>query len=333
MWLVVWFFCLVAVAMAGECESPAWSGPPVIDLSLPDQHLAVLQASQEWGFFQIANHNLSSELLGNLSRVMVNFFSKPLEEKLRVKRTATNSRGFAHDELTKQIKDYKEVFDYGFGFGDTDGANQWPENAPPEFQAALHEYFQASTRLAQHVMDLVARGLGVDPTVFRDAFAKHSSFARLNYYPPLPAATAPLGKDLELGISRHTDAGALTILWQDSPGLQVYSGTKQDNQDGEWVDVRVVPGALVVNVGDMLEVWSGGRIRAAEHRVVVHPSPRHRLSVPFFFNPDYAQVMQAITGPRKFRSFTWERFRRARFAGDYADLGTESQIEDYELAE
>lgn len=329
MWLVVaaWFFGL-AVAVAGaveECDL----GPPLIDLSLPDQHSAVLQASQQWGFFQIANHNLSSELLGNLSRVMVDFFSRPLEEKLLVRRTATNSRGFAHDELTKQRKDFKEVFDYGFGFGDADGVNQWPHNAPPEFQAALREYFAASTRLARHIMDLIAKGLGVDPVVFRSAFAKHSSFARLNYYPPLPSSPS-LEKE-ELGISRHTDAGALTILWQDSPGLQVYSGTKQDNLDGEWVDVRVVPGALVVNVGDMLEVWSGGRVRAAEHRVVVRPSPRHRLSVPFFFNPDYAQVMQAITGPRRFRSFTWERFRRARFAGDYADVGTESQIEDYEL--
>lgn len=316
------------------CETTNRAAPPVIDVkNVHDPALkeTVLQALQQWGFFQVINHNITDELIDRLRTEMLWFFSQPLEAKLKVKRNATNARGFAHDELTKQLPDYKEIFDYGFGAGEVDGVNLWPEagNRASSFHDTLKEYFDESTKLSQSLMDLVAQSLEVDSDIFRNAFRKHSSFARLNYYPTWNGSEED---QIPMGISRHTDAGGLTILWQDSPGLQVYSGTKQDNADGEWVDMRVVPGALIVNIGDMLEVWCGGQCRAAEHRVVIKPGKRtHRLSVPFFYNPDYEQIMQPLTGTRKFRPFTWKRFRTARFAGDYANLGKESQIEDYEL--
>jgi isopenicillin N synthase-like dioxygenase len=152
---------------------------------------------------------------------MLWFFHLPLEEKLKVKRNATNPRGFAHDELTKQLPDYKEILDFGFGFGALDGVNHLPD--APEFIAVLREYYKACAVLSQTLVDLLAESLEIDKTVFSHAFQRHSSFARLNYYPPYVVE----GEIPPMGISRHTDAGALTVLWQESPGLQVYSGTKQ----------------------------------------------------------------------------------------------------------
>ena len=141
----------------------------------------------------------------------------------------------------------------------------------------------------------------------------------------------------KLGISRHTDAGALTLLLQDEvPALEVYSGTKQDNGDGEWVPVDPIEGAFTVNTGDMLQVWSNNVIQAPEHRVRAS-TKRERLSAAFFFNPNYdTQIAPSPSSLHPhalplYRPFSWGEFRSKRYQGDYADVGREVQIEDYLL--
>ena len=67
-------------------------------------------------------------------------------------------------------------------------------------------------------------------------------------------------------------------------GLEVYSGTKQDRNDGQWVGVEPVAGAMTINIGDMLQVWTNGRYAAPEHRVRANPA-KERFSAPFFYNP------------------------------------------------
>jgi len=122
----------------------------------------------------------------------------------------------------------------------------------------------------------------------------------------------------------------LTLLLQDEVGgLQV-------EHDGEWIDVSPTPGALVVNTGDMMQVWSNDRYRAAVHRV----APRERasrMSLPYFFNPsydtDYAPLDGSIVagGAPNYRSINWGEFRQARADGDFADYGAEVQIADFRL--
>lgn len=326
--------------------------PPVIDVGplftddQPEQRLetirAIGKACVEWGFFQVVNHSVDRDLMQRTRDEMKRFFHLPSEAKQRVKRTENNSRGFADDELTKQKRDWKEIFDFGHVYrkdldeddpanAGMDGRNQWPDHSPT-FKATMKEYYEANAKFAQVLMDALSESLGVDKKFFREAFANHTSFARLNYYPKLPSAEQ---KQAALGISRHTDAGGLTVLWQDGPGLQVYSGTKEDFKDGKWVDVSPLSeNAFTINIGDMVHVWTGGKCMAPEHRVIANYE-KERFSIPFFYNPSYDVIMQPLPGlvggKQKYRPFTWGEFRRARFAGDYADLGKETQIEDWEI--
>jgi isopenicillin N synthase-like dioxygenase len=132
-------------------------------------------------------------------------------------------------------------------------------------------------------------------------------------------------------VHHHTDAGALTILLQDEyAGLQVQRGD-------QLVLVEPVPGALTVNLGDMLQVWSNDLYRSPVHRVVA--SPDHtRFSAPFFWNPSYTTVCEPLPallrgGERaRFRPVSWAKFRDQRSAGDYADYGAEIQIADFRIA-
>ena len=349
--LVQCFFLLLGICLAASALDPEKCDdvgvPPIIDVgplvasapgSTERQQVIreIGEACQKWGFFQVINHSIDVKLLNKTVRVMKEFFDLPHHEKLAVKRTENNSRGFADDELTKQKRDWKEIFDFGGRVEDEpsdnilDGRNQWPTK-PEGFRAIMQEYYEANAAFAALLMDAIAESQGANPKVFRDAFSKHTSFARLNYYPRLPHHT---DSRESLGISRHTDAGGLTILWQDGPGLEVYSGSKEDKKDGSWAPVTPVsPEAFTINIGDMVHVWTGGKCSAPEHRVIANHE-RQRYSMPFFYNPNYEVVMQpveGVAGHQRYRPFTWGEFRRARFAGDYADVGKETQIEDWEI--
>ena len=157
----------------------------------------------------------------------------------------------------------------------------------------------------------------------------HTSYLRLNCYPACPDPDPG-----QLGISRHTDAGALTVLLQDEvSALEVYSGSKEMNDDGCWVSVPPVKNGFTINIGDMLQVYTNGRFAAPEHRVRANPR-LERYSAPFFFNPSYAADVQPVTlkdgAKPAYRPINWGKYRNARFRGDFADVGEEIQIENFE---
>lgn len=209
-----------------------------------------------------------------------------------------------------------------------DGYNQLPDPAKfPMFRSTIDQWYGNCTQLAALLTAVISEALGSSADLFRD----HSSFLRLNYYPLVHDAFRDGGETV-LGVSRHTDAGFLTILLHDASadGLEVYSGTRQDAGDGEWVPVRAQPGALTINTGDMLQVYSNGMFKAPEHRV--QKSVTHeRYSAPFFYNPAYDTIIAPLphTGAPLYRPINWGQFRQNRFKGDYANHGKETQIEDY----
>jgi isopenicillin N synthase-like dioxygenase len=302
-------------------------------------------ACKEWGFFAVLNHGVADEVVDKFKEEMRRFFYLPLEEKLKVKRTATNSRGFADDELTKQRRDWKELFDCGhvprpeLPADDPlnvvlDGYNQWPGAALPSFEPAARRYYDACADLSAVLMGAIAESLGLEQEFFEANMTPHTSYLRLNYYPPCPDPEPG-----QLGISRHTDAGALTVLLQDEvAALEVYSGSKEDNNDGEWVGVPPVEGGFTINIGDMLQVWTNGEYAAPEHRVRANRR-LERFSAPFFYNPAYhADVQPVVSSETKqdevklrYRPINWGKYRGARFEGDFADVGKEVQIEDFAM--
>ena len=178
--------------------------------------------------------------------------------------------------------------------------------------------------VGQHTMDWCA--VGVIRPDLDEAFGAHTSFLRLNYYPPCPDPASDASTFLpaqgELGISHHSDAGAITVLIQDGlPGLQVF-------HQGHWIDVASERGTVLVNIGDVVQVWSNDTYRAPLHRVLAN-STYTRISIPYFLNPAYAYTYAPLSGTPRYRPINWGEFRAGRAAGDYADAGPEIQISDF----
>ena len=106
------------------------------------------------------------------------------------------------------------------------------------------EYTHDVVKLALKLMELIALSLGLPAQRFHEYFKDQTSNFRLNYYPPCPSP------ELALGVGRHRDIGALTVLAQDDVGgLEVKRRT-----DGEWVGVKPTPDAYIINVGDIIQV-------------------------------------------------------------------------------
>lgn len=319
--------------------------PPADDDALSRAVREVASACGSGGFFQVVDHGVPEELIDRVWRQTHDFFALPRPEKLKLLRSRHNPRGYYDRELTKNTRDLKEVFDFGFvpypELSDHDpanrdrvnGYNRWPDGLPG-FKTTMREYFAACEALAMRLLRLFCLGLDSPADVMRSHFApRHTSFVRLNYYPltdPLTASessqVAALGN---LALHHHSDSGAFTILLQDDAGgLQVYS-------EGEWRDVEPLAGAFVVNTADMMQVWSNDRYQAPLHRVTP-VKDRPRYSIPFFFNPCYdadCAPLEALTrrdAPR-YRPINWGEFRRLRTDGDYADYGKEVQLEDYRI--
>lgn len=348
------------------CFSEQLVEPPTIDISplfgdgtmqagRDDVLVSISAAIQQWGFFQVVNHGIPEELQGQLKREMYSFFHS--DSRHYIRRNANNSRGFADDELTKQKVDAKEVWDVGHkpypNLPDNDplnavrdGFNQYPDPVSlPLFRATMEEWYASCTRLSEVLTAALADSLGGDIGIdagkrWHEAFVEHTSFLRLNWYPThhAKAENISVPDQVVLGISRHTDAGFLTVLLQDDRvhALQVYSGSRENNNDGEWVTVKGRPGALTVNTGDMLQVWSNDKFKAPEHRVLKSGNGEERYSAAFFYNPAYPTNVEPLHGLHAqlplYRTINWGQFRQNRFAGDYADRGVETQIEDYRLS-
>jgi len=308
----------------------------LVDSAAPAAKAAVdsiADACSSWGFFQITNHGIPEELLDEVWRQTRAFFALPIATKLEVLRTRDNPWGFYHNELTKNQRDKKQVFDFTReGYDPIYGkGNRWPQQ-PREFRPVLQEYFDACTRLSLQLLEAFCIGLDLPAKFMHADFASnHTGFLRLNYYPvhdPIEGAAGDYQAQADLGIHHHTDAGALTVLIQDEVGgLQVH-------RDGYWYDIPPVAGAIVINTGDMMQVWSNDVYHAPVHRVLAMDT-RDRYSLPFFFNPAAdAQVSPLPTvvderNPGRYHPIEWGEFRGKRSDGDFADYGTEVQISQY----
>ena len=291
------------------------------------------EACRTWGFFQIVNHGIPASQIDEVWRQTHAFFDLPVEEKMEIVRNRENPWGFYNNELTKNQRDKKEVFDYT-----RDGVdpiygmqNRWPEN-PPAFRTTLEAWRDACTELSLKLLEGFCLGLDLPAQFMHADFAgKHTGFVRLNYYPtedPMDGQEGDFQEVADLGIHHHTDAGALTVLLQDHvSGLQVY-------RDGFWYDIPNIEGALVINTGDMMQVWSNDIYKAAIHRVLAMEKQK-RYSIPFFFNPNAEAVVDPLPSvvseqtPALYDPIAWGHFRGQRSDGDFADYGTEIQISQF----
>ena len=174
------------------------------------------------------------------------------------------------------------------------GPNVWPPKsllAPAQFQQPAEEYYDAVYQLSLVVLDLVARTLPYGSQVFKD-FTANTPAAPLRFlhYPPAPAVS----EKRQLGASAHTDFGAITLLLQDDhPGLEV-----QDMTTGGFVTIAPNPDAYVVNVGDMLSMWTGNAYKSSVHRVI-NRHPVDRYSIVLFFDGNLDCRLSPLDGSRE----------------------------------
>ena len=308
------------------------SQPPVISrhaLDHPDALAQLDLACSEWGIFYLSDHGLDrAHTLFDQARM---FFAEQQDSKLEVRRTRDNAWGYFDEELTKNTRDWKEIFDFGPARGEF--VPQWPA-WQPALQQVCEAHYAACEVLSFELLRAVSGSLGVGGEFLFHAFEPvNASFVRLNYYPRCPEPAAPVGLAVpergHLGVNHHTDAGALTLLMTDeNPGLEVFV-------HGIWQQVPPKAGALIVNIGDVIQVWSNDRYKAPLHRVRSQ-TDQTRMSIPFFFNPresfDYEPLPSTLKeSPPRYRAINFGEFRRMRASGDYADSGEEVQIEQFRI--
>jgi isopenicillin N synthase-like dioxygenase len=145
--------------------------------------------------------------------------------------------------------------------------------------------------LANDLMRLFARALGLAEDHFARFVDEHITNLTANHYPAVDGA--PLPDQFRKG--PHSDWGTLTILYQDGTGgLEVL-----DRRTGGWVDVPVLEGTFVVNIGDLMATWTNDRWRSTKHRVRVPPPERRsveRVSIPYFHHPNWSALIECLPG-------------------------------------
>ncbi|TFB80771.1 isopenicillin N synthase family oxygenase [Terrimesophilobacter mesophilus] len=256
------------------------------------------RATHEVGFFYLVGHGIDPALIDDILEVSRRFFDLPEEEKLAIENIhSPQFRGYTRigRELTHGDVDWREQIDIGEerdaverGDGVPDywrleGPNLWPANFP-ELQLVVARWTAELNALALRLLRTWAFALGAGEHVFDAAFADHPfSLLKIVRY---PGESADVAKQ---GVGAHRDGGVLTLLLvePDKGGLQV-------EHDGDWIDAPSIPGAFIVNIGEMLELATDGYLKATLHRVVSPQVGTDRISIPFFFNPALDATMPQL---------------------------------------
>ncbi len=258
----------------------------------PDAFAQDLGGSFErYGFAIVADHGIPTDLIHRAEEKAKAFFALPEA----VKRSyfipgGGGARGYtpfgietAKGATAHDLKEFWHVgreLPEGHRFSAMMAANVWPAEVPG-FKETFLELFAAFDATGLRLLEAIARYLGLAPDYFEDTVADGNSVLRLLHYPPTDGA----GPNVRAGA--HEDINTITLLLgAEEAGLQLL------DRDGDWVAVTPKEGELAVNIGDMLQRLTNGKMRSTTHRVVNPAAERQshsRYSMPFFlhFRPDF----------------------------------------------
>lgn len=280
---------------------------------------ALDRTCRETGFLVLTGHGVPDAVIADMRRAARAFFDRAPEDKARV--AADGPYGWigpGREALARALEagapmDLKESFNGGpstvpEGLDDPDARafafapTPFPDD--PAFRAAWDAYYAALDDLGRRVMAMAAASLGLAEDHFAPYLRAPISALRLLDYPAQAEAGA-------MGAGAHTDYGSLTILMPDdgSRGLEIRGPSG-------WADVAPAPGAFVVNIGDLMARWTGGRWVSTLHRV--RSTPARRMSLVFFQQPDWDAVIETLPGlgpethpPVRSGPYLMGRFREA----------------------
>lgn len=263
---------------------------PVLDLAGADAdaaqfRAALLAATHEAGFFHLTGHGVPQRQIDELLALARRFFALPQEAKQEISQLRSPQfRGYSRlgGELTNGAVDWREQVDIGperpvipgaEGYRRLQGPNLWP-TALPEFRVALQDWDTTLAAVGRRLLRHWAAALGASEDLFDAAFAdRPATLIKVVRYPGNAANPQ--------GVGAHKDSGVLTLLLvePESRGLQV------EIEPDRWIDVPPLPGAFLVNIGELLEVATNGYLRATRHRVIAPDPGTDRISIPYFLNP------------------------------------------------
>ena len=253
---------------------------------------AIRTACLDRGFMYVVGHGIDLALIKRVFARSRDFFESPLERRLAVSCEGRPVRRGYEPLKTQRLEpgtalDLKESFYIGREIAADDprclagqfdcGPNRWPDLS--DWRAVMESYFAEMLALGRTLYSGLASSLDLAPDYFDNLCDEPHATLRLLRYPPQHGGAEPNQR----GIGAHTDFGGLTFLSQDGVGgLQIHDG------DDGWIDVPPLPGAYVINLGDMIARWTNDRYRSTLHRVI-NQSARERYSVTFFMNgnPDH----------------------------------------------
>jgi isopenicillin N synthase-like dioxygenase len=262
---------------------------------------AIDESCREIGFFLVTGHGIDTRARAELLAAAQRFFALPPGDKEALAIGRSNChRGYVGlatetlDDANTLAGDLKETLDTGEEHGPDHpevvagtplhGPNQLPDL--PGFRPALERYRRQAVAAAEAIQRAMARALGLDDRFFT-ALGDTMYHLRLIHYPAQAALPPAEG---QLGCGAHTDYGTLTVLADDGVG-----GLQVMRRDGRWLDVSVPGDALVVNLGDLMAIWTNDRWVSTPHRVV-NPPETDRYSLPLFVTPPFHATISCLDG-------------------------------------
>ncbi|KAK6123941.1 hypothetical protein DH2020_042286 [Rehmannia glutinosa] len=231
-------FPLYPKSQSSICEN--LFDPDSMDSELDKLH----NACQEWGFFQVINHGVDSEVIEIMKLEIKEFFNLPFEEKNKFCQETGDIEGYGQAFVVseEQKLDWADLF-YIVTLPTHLRKPHLIPKLPAKFRDAIESYGAELKILAMKILNQMAKALNMKSEEIKTQFEEGMQSMRMNYYPPCPQP------ELVTGLCPHSDADGLTILLQinEMEGLQI-------NKDGIWIPVSPLPDAFVINIGDMLEV-------------------------------------------------------------------------------
>ncbi|XP_074281790.1 1-aminocyclopropane-1-carboxylate oxidase homolog 1-like [Silene latifolia] len=219
----------------------------------------VLHASEKWGFFQVVDHGIPFEVLEKMLQG-IKLFHEQDEDAKKVLYSRDMMKpvayGSNYDLYLSKAANWRDtltiVNNTCPGFLD---ANEIPEIC----RDVMVDYINQVMKLGETLLELLSMGLGLEPSYLKEQMKCNQGWSMVNhYYPPCPAP------ELTLGTGKHSDPSFLTILLQDHiGGLQVL-------YENQWVNVEPINGAVVVNIGDNLQIISNDKLKSVFHRVTAN---------------------------------------------------------------
>ncbi|MCC9175799.1 isopenicillin N synthase family dioxygenase [Arthrobacter sp. zg-Y179] len=286
---------------------------PVLDLSTarnadgsfnPEFIDQLRDATHRIGFFQLVGYGAAQARVEELFDVTKRFFDLPLEDRLALdNRNSPHFRGYTRlgTEITKGRPDAREQVDFGperapvadypadQPYWLVQGPNQFPDEVLPELRSTAMDWAEAMSWVGAELLSAIAVSLELPGDHFTEPFEDTPAWmAKLIHY--VGGVVKEAGTQ---GVGAHADYGFITLLLQDSVGgLEV-----KPHESDTWLPVEPIPGALVVNLGEMLEVATQGYLSATIHRVLAPAPGVDRYAIPFFWSPRLDTVIDPVQLP------------------------------------